>query len=190
MSPKDCIVEDVVINCHREYPPSPFQTASAAVTTQHRPFGGFRRSRRALACPVPNALEVGTPLLRSDGGGGGGGSESLLSIQFHFGTRISEAGGEWPDEFHRASDRLFSMFDHFEQQLEAGGFSVLPAAARAGRGRMDGAMDEMEHVAESATYTFVKAVCDIGHTFNDTILLCGLYHNQLLNNVHFSKLSH
>ena len=84
-----------------------------------------------------------------------------LIIQFHFGTKISEFGGDWPNEYHQAEKRLYGMFDHLEKQLLEG---LTP-------------LDDirMKPVNGSLTYAPVKAVCDIGYSFNKTILMCGWY---------------
>jgi len=86
-----------------------------------------------------------------------------LAVQFHLSTRIPETGGAWPDEFHRATNRLFGMFDHFEMLLSSGEFDL----------RGHSKIADIDSINESLAFAPAVAVCDLGYLFNETILLCG-----------------
>jgi len=87
----------------------------------------------------------------------------VLSVKFHFATRLPSAGGDWPDEYHRASHRLFSLFDYIEQQIVGGMFSLTTKVQSL----------RVQEVNDSLTYAPLKTICDLGYEFNIDILLCG-----------------
>lgn len=178
MSPKDCIVDDVITNClsarsryrlvakrrRRNFPSitaTPLSTNAGAVETS-----------TALGTNVSADVSVHTTRRRKKtihrrhtAGGGGGRRPFFLSIQFHLATRLPSSGGDWPDEYHRATHRLFSLFDYLEQQVKAATFSISH--------RVHGL--HIREVNDSLTYAPMKTICDLGYSFNPDILLCGRF---------------
>ncbi len=145
LNPGDCIIEDVVANCRN------------SADSRWRRFVADDRHQKQLLDDIFSTLRE-RPGKRSVSQ-----SAFMLPIQFHFATRVPEAGGQWPDEYHRASNRLFGMFDYFERLVIQGTFTIKPAVTYI----------HIEEIKDSLTYAPVKAICDIGYKFNREILLCG-----------------
>ena len=90
----------------------------------------------------------------------------ILPVLFHFGTRVPETTGHWPDEYHNALRRLYGMFDTFESQLIEGSFSITHKVRDF----------HVEELRNSLAYHTEIAICDIGYQFETLIKLCGKWH--------------
>ena len=93
------------------------------------------------------------------------GVQYVLPVLFHFGTRVPETSGDWPDEYHNALRRLYGMFDTFETQVLAGSFSITHKVRDL----------YVEELRNSLAYHTEIAICDIGYQFKSSIKLCGKY---------------
>jgi len=102
----------------------------------------------------------------------------VVPIQFHLSTRLPDTDGDWPDEFHTATARLYAMFDAVENRFVAGGFDVTMQIGGVGvvnssSGHQSSEVGIVAPVADSLTSAHVLAACELGFQFNDTVLLCG-----------------
>ena len=174
INPGDCIVEDVVASCLRDGEEDRFRRYISASETDTIPEGysSYRQSSYSPASRERRANINNNNKRRRDVTGVAQSRSSsptgfTLPIQFHFGTIVSEKG-RWPMEYHKASNRLYGMFDYFERHVLDGTFTIKSRVT-------DLEVDEMK---DSLTYAPVKAICDIGYTFNDEILLCGKHYNE------------
>ena len=173
INPGDCIVEDVVVSCLVNGEEDRFRRYISSSETDTAPegFSSYRQSyspsRQRRANNNNNnkrrRYESGVQPRSSSSTG------FTLPIQFHFGTRVSEKG-RWPIEYHKASTRLYGMFDYFESHVLDGTFTIKSRVTNL-------QVDEMQ---DSLTYAPVKAICDIGYKFNDEILLCGKHSNETM----------
>jgi hypothetical protein len=190
-SPGDCIVEDVIATCQR-HPDAPLTrpggTGAGAGGRGRRggrriqgqgdgeeqedgqSRGGASRLRARATRYIPDGAagggtaSPGTALASGvESERAGNRSDFILPIQFHFGTRVAGSGGTWPDEYQKASHRLFAMFDFFERQVVGGAFSIAQLVAGL----------HLTPLHDSLTFAPALAICDITYTFNTDILLCG-----------------
>ena len=171
INPGDCIVEDVVASClvngeedrfRRYISSSETDTSSprGVVPFSHRQSSGpSSRERRANNNNNNKRRRDESGVLQPRSSSSTG---FTLPIQFHFGTRVSEKG-RWPIEYHKASTRLYGMFDYFERHVLDGTFTIKSRVTNL----------QVDKMKASLTYAPVKAICDIGYKFNDDILLCG-----------------
>ncbi len=167
LNPGDCIVEEVQAECRvpgeddraRRYISSSETDSSPSRRTYRRysySSSALRHSRQRRGSRTKRKR-------RRDESGSLSSSEGFrLPIKFHFGTRVSEKG-RWPIEYHRASTRLYGMFDYLESHVLDGTFTI--------KSRVN--LTHLEEVRDSLTYDRVRAICDIGYQFNKDILLCG-----------------
>jgi len=97
----------------------------------------------------------------------------VVSVQFILSTRVTEAGGEWPDEYHLAAARLYAMFDAIDGQFVAG---ELDDHVKWTAYDPDDGADVtvvVKPIVDSLASARITAVCEIGFQFNATTLLCG-----------------
>lgn len=146
-NPGDCIVDKVETSCRQ----------NEAVVRRHRgsviPHYLFSQNVEGKASVSGRYLEFNSPY--------------VVPIQFQYGTRIPETGGQWPDEYHMASNRLYAMYDFFETQIEFGDFVLDPYVESV----------RLTEVKNSLTFAKYLPLCDLGYTFNDQTLYCGNYHH-------------
>ncbi len=166
MNPGECIVEDVVATClepgdesrSRRYIASFSRSESDA-----RPGGAAHSSYRHSSLSRPRRRSNNYYHQRrrsaSDAAAAAG---FRLPIQFYFSTQVSEKG-RWPTEYHKATTRLYGMFDYFENHVEDGSFTIRSLVTKL----------QVEEVQDSLTYAPVEAFCDYGYKFNEDILMCG-----------------
>lgn len=181
MNPGDCIVEDVVAECmvegedrYRRY------ISSSETDTDPEGSSSYRHSSRSPSRERRANNNYNNKRRRDETGVRPRSSTGfILPIQFHFGTRVSEEG-RWPIEYHKASTRLYGMFDYFERHVLDGTFTIKSRVTNL-------QVDEMK---DSLTYAPVKAICDIGYKFNSDILLCGKHLNWITdtNSCSFSSM--
>lgn len=144
LSPGDCLVEDLLIEC----PINDYNRRFRRRYLSHRSQHG-----RHLVVPARSTrTERDNPNIQK------------LSIQFHFATRIPDSGGSWPEEYHKASQRLFKMFEYFEEKVMSEMFNL---------GNKVTVLELLEEDKDSLTLTDKIAICDISYTFREAILMCG-----------------
>ena len=168
-NPGDCIVEDVVATCgnrrSRRFP-GKYQARLRRHPNRHRPRSrryNTRESPRRVRRVVPSRrqrYQRQQAQLRRRRGRDSQPGQYVMPVQLYLATRVPETSGQWPDQYHSASRRLFEMFDYFEKQVMAGTF------------RLRGNLNETV-VNDSLTFDHVVAECDIGYQFNRDILYCG-----------------
>lgn len=100
----------------------------------------------------------------------------VISVQFILSTRVTEFGGNWPDEYHLAAARLYAMFDAIDDQFAAG--QLDDHVKWTAFNHEDDAEDAdtkavVKPIVDSLTSARISAVCEIGFQFNATTLLCG-----------------
>ena len=171
-SPGDCIVEDVIATCQR-HPDAPLSLPPGVIEGRSSNRGGRRspqsrqqrgRSQRNLRnSHAVSSTSRRTGSSNNNNNNNDNNSEYILPVQFHFGTRVPASGGTWPDEYHKASHRLFAMFDFFERHVVDGAFSI--------RHQVTGL--NLSPMQDSLTFAPALAICDISYKFNTDILLCG-----------------
>ena len=178
-NPGDCIVEDVVATCGNRQPsrsrrnPGRYQARLRRHPRRHRPRSRrykHRESPRRVRRLVPSRrqrYQRQQAQLRRRRGRNSQRGQFVMPVQLHLATRVPETAGQWPDQYHGASRRLFEMFDYFEKQVMAGTFRL--------RGNLN-----VTVVNDSLTFYHVVAECDIGYQFNKAILYCGRWWHRML----------
>ena len=90
--------------------------------------------------------------------------------------------GPWPDEYHTAAFRLRSALDELEDELTTGDFRLVSRDD----GKDDGSggddddsaelFDELvlRLIKESINESTMRTVCNVGYSFDKSILLCGI----------------
>ena len=92
-------------------------------------------------------------------------SKFQLSVKLEFGTPILQQTGKWPDEFQKAVNRVFSMFEYFEKKVQDGSFTITD--------RVD--TIHIHEITYSLTHAYAKAICPFGQSFNTESKLCCKY---------------
>jgi len=93
----------------------------------------------------------------------------VTSIQFILSTQVL-ASGAWPDEYHMAAARLYSMFDAIDGQFVAGHLDDHVTWTEDDHE----SSVEVKPIVDSLASARISAVCEIGFQFNATTLLCGM----------------
>jgi len=204
--PPNCLVEEVVVDCHREPmtsinhnvelicpSPTPGQDrfrrrSTTGVTWDRKPSSRNVSINLAFSGLQPTAEDTQT-------GHGGSGNRArrspdgdlvtrrrhhrrrrpghVISIQFILSTRVAESDGDWPEEFHLATARLYAMFDAIDDQFVAG--ELDDHVEWTGYDHNDDSISTavVQPIIDSLASARISAVCEIGFQFNATTLLCG-----------------
>ena len=143
-SPHDCLVEEVQVFCEG---------------LNHR-----RRKRHLASDITPRKHHL---VKRAAGGLVDPNTHSnyryRIAILFQFATRIPGKGGEWPEEYHKASNRLYSMFEYFDDRVNHGLFKLGDKITSL----------QLTEEENSLASTQEKTFCDTGFAVNSEILMCG-----------------
>ena len=86
---------------------------------------------------------------------------------------MTESGGDWPDEYHFAADRLYAMFDAIDELFAAGQLDDHVNWSAVDHDDGEELTVVVKPVVDSLASARISAVCEIGFQFNATTLLCG-----------------
>ena len=98
-------------------------------------------------------------------------SEScIISIKFQFVTQVPPVTGSWPEEYHLGKNRLYTLFDYFERNLNEVSESLR---------NTPGLPELMLSVKkESLTFAPIRNVCPFAYMFHQETLMCGEFQYQ------------